>query len=519
MMTRVPVPVLEGPRRPAADPVPGRLRRQRRTAVGISAVLSAALVPAAITGSVIAWLLVAALAVLGTAYAMTALRLRRLATEREMSLAFLRDPDFDWAGLEAGLGAERLVAEPAAEEPTVVDHAERGLARFVGAYLLGWVLTPVIVVLRRTGGPVDLRAHPVLARIVEAQESGRAQSLRLLAAGVVATAGVGAVGSLASATVASASPAPAPHSYTVRSGDTLGAIAARFGTTTEALASANGIGDPNLILPGEVLRLPGAIATAGVTRASAATPEVPGTYTVRPGDTLATIASRFATTVGELAVRNRITDPNRIYVGEVLRLRGAPVPAETAPAEHSAPAATEHSDPTAAASTEEAHSVTATSQAPATDRATTPAATTGQTGSAPSGSPAPQAAPAAGESAAAATAVRVALEQVGVPYVWGGATPQEGFDCSGLVMYAYAAAGVHLDHYTVSQYQETTRVSASQLLPGDLVFYDNYNGPQPGHVAMYIGNGMVVSANEPGTNVQTQSINYDGTIIGYGRVG
>ena len=85
--------------------------------------LSAALVPAAITGSVIAWLLVAALAVLGTAYAMTALRLRRLATEREMSLAFLRDPDFDWAGLEAGLGAERLVAEPAAEEPTVVDHA------------------------------------------------------------------------------------------------------------------------------------------------------------------------------------------------------------------------------------------------------------------------------------------------------------------------------------------------------------------------------------------------------------
>jgi cell wall-associated NlpC family hydrolase len=127
--------------------------------------------------------------------------------------------------------------------------------------------------------------------------------------------------------------------------------------------------------------------------------------------------------------------------------------------------------------------------------------------------------PADGESAAAAIAVKVALEQVGVPYVWGGASPQEGFDCSGLVMYAWAAAGVQLEHYTVSQYEETTRISASQLLPGDLVFYDNYNGPQPGHVAMYIGNGMVVSANETGTNVQTQSINYDGTIIGYGQVG
>jgi cell wall-associated NlpC family hydrolase len=86
-------------------------------------------------------------------------------------------------------------------------------------------------------------------------------------------------------------------------------------------------------------------------------------------------------------------------------------------------------------------------------------------------------------------------------------------------MYAWAAAGVSLPHYTVSQYDDTTRISAGQLLPGDLVFYDNYDGPQPGHVAMYIGGGQVVAANETGTNVQTQSISWDGTIIGYGRVG
>ncbi len=137
--------------------------------------------------------------------------------------------------------------------------------------------------------------------------------------------------------------------------------------------------------------------------------------------------------------------------------------------------------------------------------------------STPASPPAPST-PSSGESAAAATAVRVALQQVGVPYVWGGESRQ-GFDCSGLVTYAYAAAGVSLTHYSVSQYQETTRISESQLLPGDLVFYDTGSGAQPGHVAMYIGNGMVVAANDPGTAVQTQSITYDGTPMGFGRVG
>jgi len=568
MMTRVPIPVAEDPIRPVPGHVPVRLHRQRRIGAALGAVLLAAVLGAALSGSAIAWVSAAVVAVVGAAYAMTALRLRRLATEREMSLAFVRDSDgsgSDWARLEAELGAERLVAEASDREAVAVDLSAVDVARFVGSYVLGWLLTPVVVVVRRSGGRVDLRAHPVLARLVEAQASGRSQSLRLLAAGVVATAGIGAVGSLASATVASASPVPAAGSYTVRAGDTLGAIAARFGTTAQALASENGIGDPNLILPGQVLRLPaspaaagsytvragntlgaiaarfgttagalasdngianpnlifpgevlhlsGAVGPAGHTQGVSASAEAPATYTVAPGDTLATIASRFATTVSEIAARNRITDPNLIYVGEVLRLTGGPVPAETA-------ASPTGADPGAAspveaqqqqASSGGASSGGASSEVAGADSSASPAAASGSANS--------PAVPADGESAAAAIAVKVALEQVGVPYVWGGASPQEGFDCSGLVMYAWAAAGVQLEHYTVSQYEETTRISASQLLPGDLVFYDNYNGPQPGHVAMYIGNGMVVSANETGTNVQTQSINYDGTIIGYGQVG
>lgn len=117
----------------------------------------------------------------------------------------------------------------------------------------------------------------------------------------------------------------------------------------------------------------------------------------------------------------------------------------------------------------------------------------------------------------ASTAVSVALAQLGTPYVWGGASPG-GFDCSGLVLYAWGQAGVSLPHYTGSQYADTTQVPLADAQPGDLVFYYVPGEANPGHVALYIGGGQVVSANETGTNVQTQSIYYDGNIMGVGRV-
>lgn len=99
----------------------------------------------------------------------------------------------------------------------------------------------------------------------------------------------------------------ASTTYTVRPGDTLWAIARRFGTTVEALVQANDIPDPNLIYPGQVLTIPGR-------------GEMQATYTVRPGDTLWAIARRFGTTVQELVNLNGIADPNLIYPGQVLRL-------------------------------------------------------------------------------------------------------------------------------------------------------------------------------------------------------
>jgi cell wall-associated NlpC family hydrolase len=107
------------------------------------------------------------------------------------------------------------------------------------------------------------------------------------------------------------------------------------------------------------------------------------------------------------------------------------------------------------------------------------------------------AAPVAASSGAAQIAVRTALAQVGKPYVWGASGPN-AFDCSGLMMYAYAAAGVALPHSSSVQSTMGTPVSRDQLQPGDLVFFYS----PVSHVGMYIGNGQMVHASTEGVPVQ-----------------
>ena len=106
-----------------------------------------------------------------------------------------------------------------------------------------------------------------------------------------------------------------------------------------------------------------------------------------------------------------------------------------------------------------------------------------------------------------AAAVAFALAQLGKPYVWGAAGPA-AFDCSGLTMAAWATVGVQLDHYTVDQQNEGQPVNASAVLPGDLVLTPGSDSPGPGeagHVGMYLGDGLVVSAIDPQYGVAVQS--------------
>jgi peptidoglycan-N-acetylglucosamine deacetylase len=113
-----------------------------------------------------------------------------------------------------------------------------------------------------------------------------------------------------------AAPAPgATGTYTVQRGDTLASIAARFRTTVQQLVSLNGIANVNLVYVGQVLRVP----SAAPTPAPQPQPSVTH-YTVQYGDTLFRIALRFGVTVYSLQVNNHIWNPNWIYAGQVLRI-------------------------------------------------------------------------------------------------------------------------------------------------------------------------------------------------------
>ncbi|MEZ5212655.1 C40 family peptidase [Gordonia sp. PP30] len=109
----------------------------------------------------------------------------------------------------------------------------------------------------------------------------------------------------------------------------------------------------------------------------------------------------------------------------------------------------------------------------------------------------------------AATAVRAALSQRGVPYVWGGTTPA-GFDCSGLTQWAYRQAGLELPRLAQDQDTAGFRVSQSDLRPGDLAVWS-------GHVAMVIGNGQMVEAGDPVQVSAIRTANLDQQFEGFYR--
>ena len=97
--------------------------------------------------------------------------------------------------------------------------------------------------------------------------------------------------------------------------------------------------------------------------------------------------------------------------------------------------------------------------------------------------------------------VGIALQYLGIPYVWGGASPSQGFDCSGLVMYVYAQIGVSLPHHAASQWNYGSYVPRDQLEPGDLVFFNGLS-----HMGLYIGGGQFVHAPHTGDVVKISSI-------------
>ena len=104
--------------------------------------------------------------------------------------------------------------------------------------------------------------------------------------------------------------------------------------------------------------------------------------------------------------------------------------------------------------------------------------------------------------------VGIAMQYLGTPYVWGGSSPG-GFDCSGLVAYAYAQVGVSLPHNAAAQYSYGTPVSYSDLQAGDLVFFSGL-----GHMGIYIGGGQFIHAPHTGDVVKISNMSDHGGYVG-----
>jgi len=119
--------------------------------------------------------------------------------------------------------------------------------------------------------------------------------------------------------------------------------------------------------------------------------------------------------------------------------------------------------------------------------------------------------PSAGQRAA-----RIALGVVGIPYRWGGESPSSGFDCSGLVRWAYGRLGIELPHSSYALYREGRRVSRGQMKAGDLLFFEGL-----GHVGLYLGQGRMVHAPQTGRSVEVVELadsNYGHRLVGARRV-
>lgn len=108
-----------------------------------------------------------------------------------------------------------------------------------------------------------------------------------------------------------------------------------------------------------------------------------------------------------------------------------------------------------------------------------------------------------------ATVLALAQAELGVPYVWGGASPATGFDCSGLVQWVYGQIGVILPRTAQDQYNATTRLDPAQLQAGDLVFFTATDSNDPSfvtHVGIYAGDGQMINAPDVGETVSVMPV-------------
>jgi len=250
--------------------------------------------------------------------------------------------------------------------------------------------------------------------------------------------------------------------HKVRKGDTLSGIADAYGADPAKIVEANQLSDANALQEGQMLIVPGGmmrttepitgLPTAPSQQELASAPK----YVVKQGDTLLSIADAFGVRASVIQVANGLLDPDKLKIGQQLVIPGGRAPAAATPK--------------------------------------------------PAPEPPPPPPPSGGSAGDRIAAI--AQRYLGYRYVWGGTSPSTGFDCSGFVWYVYKEAGISIPRSPLqSQLGAGARVSRDQLLPGDLVFWQNTYTVGLSHVGIYLGGGRFINAESESVGVQIRSLN------------
>lgn len=268
--------------------------------------------------------------------------------------------------------------------------------------------------------------------------------------------------------------------YTVVSGDTLSAIASRYGTTVDNLKSINGLSS-NTIYVGQVLTV------SGTSSNGSSDVSQNQTYTVVSGDSLSLIARKYNVTVNQIKETNNLTS-DIIRVGQVLTIPNGQVAGTTTPTNttttavqknlqtlgyYAVPATTGNTSVTAKEAIQNFQRDYLLPVTGNADEATTTAIN---------------------HAIVKKALISDTNNYLGVPYVWGGTTPK-GFDCSGFVSYMFNQHGVSMARNTsAGMYNTGTAIQRANLQPGDLVFFAVNTTGTISHVGFYMGDNQFISA-------------------------
>lgn len=317
----------------------------------------------------------------------------------------------------------------------------------------------------------------------------------------VLAAALGAAGALAVANTASAD-----TQVQVQSGDTVWGFAQQYATTVDSISTANQLADPNVIYVGQQLVIPSSAISTASAAATVAAPTATDNATasqaaVETTETTAASTTPAVSTTNASNVADQ-AQPTTVVSASDNNTAAQVSVASQAPAQVSAASATISVAQTSAANTNNNVTTLAATTNTAAPTQTTYAAT--EAVATPQSNTTVQSTAAGQGNGSTANAVAVAQAQIGTPYVWGGNQPG-GFDCSGLVQYAY---GLGSNYRTT--YQQTNlgthQYDVQNAQSGDLYFWGPDSAPY--HVAIATGNGGYIQAPTPGQNVQTGNINY-----------